>query len=156
MKSNSVYTLKIDEWQNKENRAVCTMAFGYDSYVPHNHDFIEMVYVKVGKGKHLIQGRKVEIKAGDSFIMVKKDYVHSIQPLNPNDFVIYNLLIPFNLFNVDIEKLPPDFVFSSNIIEGLGNMFEAIRKEEVEKQSGYADVINSYTTIIPVFRMMTP
>jgi len=148
MKSNSVYTLKIDEWQNKENRAVCTMAFGYDSYVPHNHDFIEMVYVKVGKGKHLIQGRKVEIKAGDSFIMVKKDYVHSIQPLNPNDFVIYNLLIPFNLFNVDIEKLPPDFVFSSNIIEGLGNMFEAIRKEEVEKQSGYADVINSYTTII--------
>ena len=107
-----------------------------------------MVYVKEGRGKHLIDGKQVEIKAGDSFIMVKKDYVHAIQPLNPNDFIIYNLLIPFNLFSIDIEKLPPDFIFSNNTIEGLGNMIEAIHQEEEEKKLGYGNVINSYVTII--------
>ena len=148
MSVNRVYTLDIKEFANNDRSAVCTIAHGYDSAVPHSHNFIEMVYVKKGIAYNNVDGKNIPIKQGDLIVMAKKEIVHFIKPKDPDNFEIINILIPYSLFDVDVSKIKPSIVFSNNTIDTLSQTIETIANEQAEQKPGYNNIINSYSLIL--------
>ena len=143
MKLEKVYTLNIDEFNNGEHRVVLTTAHGYDSAVPHNHNFIEMVYVKKGSAYNYVNEKKVAIKQGDLIVMANKEIIHFIKPVDPDNFEIYNLLIPYDLFDVKLDRIDSTIVFSNNTINVLQEIINNIYVEQNDKRPGYKNIINA-------------
>lgn len=145
----SKYELKVKNYQNKKERVVFLEAGGLDSVLAHSHDFAELVYVAEGFGTNTVNGKTVKIKSGDLFFMAEKGCVHFITPNDKTDtFVIYNLIVPYELFDIDFKKISPTYIFTEKQIPELYGWIAAIKREEEEKEEGFAAMINALTEML--------
>ena len=70
---------------------------------PHYHDFIELVYVERGGGRHLFQGERYELRAGDVFI-VNPGESHTFQVHEAERLDIINCLFQPHLIHASILR----------------------------------------------------
>lgn len=148
-KQESVYELRAENYQDKEARVVFLEAGKLDSVMPHSHDFAEVVYVAEGFGVSTVNGKSVKIKSGDLFLLAEKGCVHCIKPSEKaENFRIYNLIVPYDLFEIDLKKISPTFIFTENRISGLYGLMAAIKREEDEKEEGFVGMINALAEVL--------
>lgn len=70
---------------------------------PHEHEFIELVYVAQGKGVHKYRGDSYPISAGDVFI-IEPNVEHSYEATD-DTLAVYNVLFMPYLVAVELESL---------------------------------------------------
>ena len=74
----------------------------YSPIIRHRHAFVEMNYMYKGNCYQMINGNQILLKEGQLLLM-DRDTVHSIEPLEQNDLLI-NLLIQNDSINTSILK----------------------------------------------------
>ena len=70
---------------------------------PHTHDFYEMVYIRRGRGIHLIDDHPYPIIAGDFYIMRPGE--HHAYEIDQGELLIINIIFTPDLFGSDWEQL---------------------------------------------------
>lgn len=73
----------------------------YRDEAVHNHDFVEMVYVMEGSGRHFINGEEFAVKAGD-LLFINYGCTHAFHV--EDKLVAYNLMIRVDYFTKNIFK----------------------------------------------------
>lgn len=125
----------------------------------HSHDFVEMIYVINGNGKHIINGKEYLIERGAFFIIdvdsyhsmiyddisyyydfyFKKDYLQSIKPLYGNDENAYDLLCRNNKY--------PYLQFSAEQIDEIERIIENISEEYLGVKSCRISMLNALISV---------
>ncbi len=143
-KQDRIYDLTVERFTGKGGCVAFVEAGNYDSLVPHGHDFIEAAYVAEGFGIHKADGREIPVKKGDVFVLADWACVHSVVP-DPScgDFRLYNLVIPYGMFQVNLSHVKPWNVFSEEEIPPLGELFRVARAEYAEKRFGYHPIVDA-------------
>ena len=145
----------------------------------HKHDFIEIVYVISGKGKHIVGDNEYEVSKGDMFI-INFDVPHGFFPSENNKDVpiVYNCVfmpkfLDASLFSsIHFQDITSSFLFKSlfpdNYAPGpdlklqgtdfndIGDLFSTMYSEYKLAKKGYCDIIRAYLIelIIKIFRLM--
>lgn len=145
----------------------------------HTHDFIEIVYVISGEGKHIVGGNQYEIACGDLFI-INHDVPHGFIPLEhgKNEPVVYNCVfmpkfLDSSLFSsAQFQDIVSSFLFRSLFPDSrmplpdlnlhgadffeIGDLFNKMYVEYKAAQKGYCDIIRAYLIelIVKIFRYM--
>jgi AraC-like DNA-binding protein len=139
----------------------------------HDHDFIEIVYIIEGAGRHCINGEEFEVKAGDLLFInygcthafYLKDKLMAYNLMIRVDYFTENMLKADNLFYMlaltSFEKIQgelndksPLVTFDYNERENMYKLFEYIEEELSKNELGKNLVLDSYINIIlcKVFR----
>ena len=122
---------------------------GYDSVVPHSHEFVEMVYIVSGEAENRIGEKAIFLKSGDLFVMADKDIQHSLHPQGEAaDFSIINIIFPYDFYQFNWEVLSPKCVFSEQEIPNLKVLVEQITEEYQNKSWKYEDITYSLTKVL--------
>lgn len=147
----------------------------------HRHDFIEIVYVISGKGKHIVGNSEYELHRGDLFI-INYDVPHGFYALEKgkNEPVVYNCVfmpkfLDASLFSGNhFQDITSSFLFKSlfpdNFAPGpdlklsgaefkeIGDLFSKMHNEYKLMQKGYCDIIRAYLIelIVKIFRYIDP
>ena len=145
----------------------------------HKHDFIEIVYVISGSGKHVVGDHQYETKKGDLFI-INYDVPHGFFPYFEGEKgpVVYNcvfmpkFLDAALLSSIHFQDLTSSFLFKSLFpdnasplpdlnLQGayfkeIGILFSKMHSEYMGMKKGYCDIIRAYLIelIIKIFRHM--
>lgn len=145
----------------------------------HKHDFIEIVYVISGSGKHVVGDNQYDTTKGDLFI-INYDVPHGFFPREGSEEgpVVYNcvfmpkFLDASLLGSIHFQDLTSSFLFKSlfpdkatplpdlNLrgadFKELGVLFNKMHTEYKDMKKGYCDVIRAYLIelIIKIFRHM--
>ncbi|MCX7711525.1 MAG: AraC family transcriptional regulator [Clostridia bacterium] len=143
----------------------------------HRHDFIEIVYVISGSGKHIVGSSEYEICRGDLFI-INYDVPHGFFPIEKgkNEPVVFNCVfmpkfLDASLFSsIHFQDITSSFLFKSlfpdNYTPGpdlrlsgaefkeIGDLFSKMHQEYKLMQKGYIDIIRAYLIelIVKIFR----
>ena len=139
----------------------------------HDHDFVEIVYIIEGTGKHYINDEEFAIKAGD-LLFVNYGCTHAF--LVDDQLVAYNLMIRVdyfiknmikdnNLFYMlaltSFEKIQHELNDKSPLVffdyserDEIFNLFRNIETELSQEKLGKSSILDSYINIIlcKVFR----
>ena len=139
----------------------------------HDHDFVEMVYIIEGTGRHYINDEEFDIKAGN-LLFVNYGCTHAF--LVDDQLVAYNLMIRVdyfiknmikdnNLFYMlaltSFEKIQQELNDKSPLVffdyserEEIFNLFRNIEIELSQEELGKSSILDSYINIIlcKVFR----
>ena len=139
----------------------------------HDHDFVEMVYIIEGTGRHYINDEEFAIKAGN-LLFVNYGCTHAF--LVDDQLVAYNLMIRVdyfiknmikdnNLFYMlaltSFEKIQQELNDKSPLVffdyserEEIFNLFRNIEIELSQEELGKSSILDSYINIIlcKVFR----
>ena len=138
----------IKMFDSKDN-VVVVKSSGYDSIVPHSHEFIELVYVESGEAENKIGDEKIPLKKGDFFVMANQEIQHSIHPIgNVEKFSIVNVIFPFDFYQFDWEVFSPKHVFSVDKVPYSKYLIEQIIEEYHKKPWKYEDVTYSLTKVL--------
>ncbi len=138
----------IKMFDSKDN-VVVVKSSGYDSIVPHSHEFIELVYVESGEAENKIGDEKIPLKKGDFFVMANQEIQHSIHPIgNAAAFSIVNVIFPFDFYQFDWEVFSPKHVFSVDKVPYSKYLIEQIIEEYQKKPWKYEDVTYSLTKVL--------
>ena len=141
-------SFNIKMFDSKVN-VVVVKSGGYDSIVPHSHEFIELVYIVNGEAENKIGEERVPLKTGDIIVMADKGIQHSIHPKgDPTEFAIVNIIFPYDFYQFDWEVLSAKQVFSADKIPGAKYLVEQIIDEYNKKRWKYEDVTYSLTKIL--------
>ena len=150
-----------------------------DYYIePHKHNFIEIIFVKSGKGIHCINGVDYSISRG-SLLIANNESIHSIRPDGFMEY--YNIFVKpeffFNEFYDKSNLMDTVFInifeefkinesvdrsfaeFQSDEIEILESNITLMYKEYLEKKPGYEKITESLLYIILTYvmrKMMIP
>lgn len=150
-----------------------------DYYIePHKHNFIEIIFVKSGKGIHCINGVDYSICRG-SLLIANNESIHSIRPDGFMEY--YNIFVKpeffYNEFYDKSNLLDTVFItifeefkinesvdrsfaeFQSDEIEILETNITLMYKEYLEKKPGYEKITESLLYIILTYvmrKMMIP
>lgn len=145
----------------------------------HKHDFLELIYVISGRGKHIVGEAEYELSKGDLFI-VNHDVPHGFFPLEEgkDEPVVYNCIfmpqfLDSSLFSKsNFEDITSSFLFkslfpdSSNALPDLklsgskfneiGDLFSKMYLEYKYMNKGYYDILRAYLIelLIKTFRYM--
>lgn len=145
----------------------------------HKHDFIEIVYVMSGTGKHIVGDNQYDISKGDLFI-INYDVPHGffMHEADKQCPVLYNcIFMPkfldasfFNNFH--FQDIMSSFLFKSVFpnnstplpdlslrgadFKEIGDLFRKMYSEYNAEKMGYCDIIRAYLIelIIKIFRYM--
>lgn len=137
------------------------------SFEEHKHDYIELIYVYSGEIRQKINGKKVNIKAGEICIL-DLNAIHSIEPAGENDIAI-NILITESFFNsIFMSSLLENDIMSKFIIKAIYNKkqsseyllfnssnneyIQSIMKrllcECIDKKMAYDTAVNAYIILL--------
>lgn len=145
----------------------------------HKHDFIEIVYVISGRGKHIVGDNEYKVSKGDMFI-VNFDVPHGFfhDETDKDEPVVYNCVfmpkfLDSSLFSsIHFQDITSSFLFKSlfpdNYNPGpdlklkgtdfneIGDLFSKMYTEYKLMKKGYCDIIRAYLIelIIKIFRCM--
>jgi len=134
---------------------------------PHKHNFIEIIFIKSGKGIHCINGINYSINRG-SLLIANNESIHSITP--DGDMEYYNIFVKPEYFSNEIndnsslldtvfialyeeftinEFTDRSFIeFKKEEIQILENYISAMHREYIEKNPGYEKITESLLNII--------
>jgi AraC-like DNA-binding protein len=115
-----------------------------DAYVPHTHDFFELIYIVSGKGMHMINDKSFLANAGDVFLIRIGD-THAFHPLTSEKtpFKWINCLFVSEFINFEVPLLSETKYFGTDGFE-IDYLFKIMIKEYEEKKSGYLQKIKGY------------
>ena len=115
-----------------------------DAYIPHSHDFFELVYICSGRGMHMINDKTFLANAGDVFI-IKMGDIHSFDPLTDvkDSFEWINCLFTPEFIDYNIPLVSEKKYFGTNGFE-IDFLFKTMKKEYEEKRPGYLDKLKGY------------
>lgn len=145
----------------------------------HKHDFIEIVYVISGRGKHIVGDNEYEVSKGDMFI-VNFDVAHGFFPIenSKEEPVVYNCVfmprfldeslfssihfqditssLLFKSLFPDNSTPGPDLKLQGTDFNEIGDLFSKMYSEYKLAKKGYCDIIRAYLIelIIKIFRYM--
>lgn len=145
----------------------------------HKHDFIEIVYVISGTGKHVVGDNQYETSKGDLFI-INYDVPHGFFPSAEGEEgpVVYNCVfmpqfLDASLFSsIHFQDITSSFLFKSLFPDNstplpdlnlrgtdfkeIGVLFSKMHSEYKEMKKGYCDIIRAHLIelIIKIFRYM--
>lgn len=136
---------------NPEERIYINRSVGYDGILPHNHGFIELVYIESGKGLHTINHKTFSISTGDLFLLSPND-THSLQPLEDSKDQLYwiNCLILPEFIDFDFNQFPSEYKYLGVYGFEMRFIFNEMSKEFYSKEPEYLKKIKAYLTIIIV------
>ena len=104
-------SFNIKMFDSKVN-VVVVKSSGYDSIVPHSHEFIELVYIERGEAENKIGNERIPLKSGDIFVMADKEIQHSIHPKGDLRTLLLSILFFRMIFISLIGKcFPPSRYF---------------------------------------------
>ena len=165
------YTAK-EEFQSDEMVAIKKICDRKDEE-KHDHDFVEIVYIIEGTGRHYINDEEFVIKAGD-LLFVNYGCTHAF--LVDDQLIAYNLMIRVdyfiknmikdnNLFYMlaltSFEKIQHELNDKSPLVffdyserDEMFNLFRNIETELSQEKLGKSSILDSYINIIlcKVFR----
>lgn len=122
---------------------------GYDSIVPHSHEFIELVYIVSGEAENKLGEERVPLKSGDIFVMADKNIQHSLHPRgDASEFSIINIIFPYDFYQFDWDALSPKNVFSVEQIPISKWLVEQIAEEYQNKSWNYEEITYSLTKVL--------
>ena len=122
---------------------------GYDSIVPHSHEFIELVYIVSGEAENKLGEERVPLKSGDIFVMADKNIQHSLHPKgDASEFSIVNIIFPYDFYQFDWDALSPKNVFSVEQIPISKWLVEQIAEEYQNKSWNYEEITYSLTKVL--------
>lgn len=145
----------------------------------HRHDFIEIVYVISGYGKHVVGDTEYNMSKGDLFI-VNYDVPHGFFANAEKDEgpVVYNCVfmpkfLDASLFSsIHFQDITSSFLFKSLFpdkftstpdlrlsgteFNEIGDLFSKMHNEYKLMQKGYCDIIRAYLIelVVKIFRYM--
>ncbi len=142
-------------------------------YGKHTHEFLELVYIKDGTGKHIINDVSYDVKKGD-LLFINYGKTHSFESENGMDY--YNILLTPEFISeqltnsenaIDLLTLScfesfsnfndePKIRFSSSEIIFVEQLLNEMEREFAKKDAGYTEVLKSCITVllIHIFRKM--
>lgn len=139
----------------------------------HNHDFVEIVYVTEGEGKHSVNGEEFSVKAGDllflnygcthAFTVTDKMVAYNLmvrveyftKNMIKDDNLFYMLaLTSFEKIQHELNDKSPLVSFDYNERADIVNLFKNIENELSRNELGKSLVLDSYINVIlcKVFR----
>lgn len=142
--------------------------------LPHDHDFMEIMYMKAGKCEHTLNGKTTRLKKGD-YIIMDHTCTHSYHALT-EDFEIINCLFypsfidPSLIDRSDVYDIMENHLFNFKrdlfVTNPVGNIFTDdditvekflinMNNEFVLKQSGYLELIHSCLVQLLIHTMRT-
>lgn len=130
---------------------------GYDSIVPHSHEFIELVYIVSGEAENKLGEERIPLKSGDIFVMADKNIQHSLQPKGDAlEFSIVNIIFPYDFYQFDWDAISPKNIFSVEQIPIAQWLVEQIAEEYQNKSWKYEDITYSLTKVLltQIFRSL--
>lgn len=143
-------------FDSKEN-VVVVKSNGYDSIVPHSHEFIELVYIVSGEAENKLGEERIPLKSGDIFVMADKNIQHSLQPKGDAvEFSIINIIFPYDFYQLDWDAISPKNIFSVEQIPIAQWLVEQIAEEYQNKSWKYEDITYSLTKVLltQIFRCL--
>lgn len=139
----------------------------------HNHDFVEIVYVMEGSGRHVIGGEEFSVKAGDLLfinygcthafhvddklvaynLMVRVDYFTK-NMMNGDNLFYMLALTSFEKIQRELNDKGPLVFFDYHEREDMVNLFKNIEFELEHEELGKSVILDSYINLIlcKVFR----
>ena len=128
---------------------VVVKSSGYDSIVPHSHEFIELVYVVSGEAENKIGEERVSLKKGDLFVMADRNLQHSLNPKGDcGEFSIINVIFPYDFYQFDWGALSPKRIFTEKDIPNVKNIVEQIAEEYQNKYWKYEEITYCLTKVL--------
>ena len=138
-----------------------------NSESPHTHDFIELVYIYAGSGRHCIGGKNYGVSKGN-LLFINYNQTHSfhvdgemtyinflLKPefmsaelLNSETiFEIFRLSL-FDEFQSEFENEPPIVRFEGREIIEIENIIEVMLDEINGKKMGYRSILKGYMQVV--------
>lgn len=147
--------------------------------IMHKHDFIEIAYVILGKGLHVVGDHKINTKKGDLFI-VNYDIPHGFfaDPNDGTEPIVYNCVFMPKFLDSSLlgsmyfQDISSSFLFKSIFPEespknadlrlkgteyrDIGDLFHKMYEEYKNMNKGYIEIIRAYLIelIVKIFRLM--
>ena len=164
---------KADEEFQKDEMVAIKKICDYRDEEIHNHDFVEIVYVIEGSGRHCINGEEFAVKAGD-LLFINYGCTHSFHI--ENKLVAYNLMLRVDYFTKNMieddnlfymlaltsfEKIQHELNDKSPLVffdyherGDMVNLFKNIELELERDELGKSIILDSYINVIlcKVFR----
>ncbi len=167
--------IKTDMYMENADDVVMMKAEVFGRRQRHEHEFIELVYVISGRGKHIIQDETIETKQGDIFIL-NAHVPHEFYSDQSSSFIVYNCMFqptalnqslndPDNFLNLAYRYLFHSFHSeqdSKNYITLVGSqngeckaILDTMFAEYSRREEGYKEVLKANLTVllIAVFRL---
>ncbi|MBO5453406.1 MAG: AraC family transcriptional regulator [Clostridia bacterium] len=136
---------------------------------PHTHEFIEIVYILSGEGKHFIDEHEYEVSSG-SLLFINYGQVHSFKPA-PSMMYMNILLKPEavsekiinsdNAFEIlsltayedfrTMDRSCPFINFSGKEKFNVEHLIKEMYTEYLDKYSGYDTVLKGYLSVLLTF-----
>ncbi|SEN95439.1 AraC family transcriptional regulator [Paenibacillus sp. OV219] len=164
----------IDFIQNDERIALLKLS-NHSHEPEHTHNFVELVYILRGTGRHQVNDQTYKVQRGDLLWMNVGDR-HSFEDVEGMEYM--NILIQTDFYNRQLISLEPDESFfsqelflefhptlqrSSRQIRFIGGsileleeLLETMYMEYTNKNYGYRAMLSGYTTLLltSAFRRM--
>ncbi|MBR2337139.1 MAG: helix-turn-helix transcriptional regulator [Clostridia bacterium] len=161
-----------EEFNNNEMVALKKICDYRDEEI-HNHDFVEIVYVMEGSGRHLINGEEFSVKAGDLLfinygcthafyvddklvaynLMVRVDYFTK-NMIKDNNLFYMLALTSFEKIQHELNDKSPLVFFDYHERDDIVNLFKNVEYELEHEELGKSIILDSYINLIlcKVFR----
>ena len=149
-------SFNIKMFDSKVN-VVVIKSSGYDSIVPHSHEFVEMVYIVSGEAENKLGDEQIPLQSGDLFVMADREIQHSLFPkCDPAAFSIINIIFPYDFYQFPWDAISPNRIFSAREILNLQVLVEQIADEYENKRWKYEDITYSLTKVLltQIFRCL--
>ena len=156
-----------EEFQNNEMVAIKKIC-DYRSEEIHDHDFVEVVFIIEGAGRHYINGEEFTVKAGD-LLFINYGCTHAFA-LDGKPLIAYNLMIRVdyftrnmiredNLFYIlaltSFEKIQHELKDKGPLVsfeygerEDIFNLFKNIETEVNGNEVGKSLILDSYINVL--------
>jgi len=120
-----------------------------DGAVPHNHQFFEIVYIRCGKGLHLLNDATFQVSSGDLFV-IKPEDTHAILPLTDSrqPFEWVNVLFLPEFIDFDIAPLASKQKYLGTDGFEVDFILRTMYREFKEKQFGYLEKLRGYLSVL--------
>lgn len=162
-----MYIYKADETMKyKENISLVVNCAESEVQQIHTHEFIEIVYIASGKGRHCINDITYDVERGDTIFINfgqthsftsegKMQYVNCIllpefmsnQLIDSENALDILALSFFDDFGGHIENLTPKVSFRGDKMIEAEEIIKMMVREFEEKQLGYKSILKGYLTV---------
>ena len=163
----------VEEFQSDEMVEIKKICDYRRDEETHNHDFVEIVYIIEGTGRHRVNDEEFDVKAGD-LLFVNYGCTHAFRV--DEKMVAYNLMIRVDYFTKNMikgdnlfymlaltsfEKIQHELNDKSPLVsfdyserDDIVGLFRSIERELSKNELGKALILDSYVNVIlcKVFR----
>ncbi len=157
--------LRKEDYINPQENINIIKAYCVDDYPSHMHEFVELVYIQSGEGRHCINDITYEVAKGDllfiNFRQVHSFFVDSameyVNILLKPEFMSRELINSENIFEIfslsifdEFKGLPirPFVSFRGRDMLEIETVIEHMLREFAGKKVGYKSVLNGYMQVL--------